>query len=192
MDVFESIVKDEPRYALEVAKRVAKQRKSSGSTRAELETALRDKFALELAEIIMEACLPVVFQIEGLDNPNKAWTRLFGSRRGKTLRNRVRSWNRYRAWLVSYAGRVWPSSLADLVNYVEESISSGCSLSLHDELQASLVLLERTGRVPEGSQLSMDSTWRHICRAGAKSLNPMRGHVALHLLTVLQSLFHLS
>ena len=60
VDVFESIVKDEPRYALEVAKRVAKQRKSAGSTRAELEAALRDKFALELAEIIREACLPVV------------------------------------------------------------------------------------------------------------------------------------
>ena len=170
VDVFESIVKDEPRYALEVAKRVAKQRKATGSTRAELEAALRDKFALELAEIIMEACLPVVFQIEGLDNPNKAWTRLFGSRRGKTLRNRVRSWNRYRAWLVSYAGRVWPSSLADLVNYVEECISSGCSISLHDELQASLVLLERTGRVPEGSQLSLDSTWKAHLQSWSQEL----------------------
>ena len=36
-------MKDEPRYALEVAKHVAKQRKSAGSTRAELEAALREK-----------------------------------------------------------------------------------------------------------------------------------------------------
>eukprot|EP00435_Cladocopium_sp_Y103_P016219 s4687_g4.t1 len=160
MDVFESLVKDDPKYALEVAKRVAKQRRSSTTNRADLEEALRDKFALELASIINEAFLPVVSQIEQLDDPNKAWKRVFGARRGKTLRNRVRSWNKFRMWLIAYAGVVWPRSLADLVNYVEECVQVGCSLSIHTELQASLVLLERSGRVPECKQLSLDPTWK--------------------------------
>ena len=159
-EIFESIIKDDPKYALEVARRASKQRKTTAASRADLEETVRDKFALELATIITEAGLPVVNQILQLDDPNKSWKRIFGSRRGKTLRNRFRSWNKYRLWLVAYAGVVWPRSLADLVNYVEECIHVGCPISIHSELQAALVLLERAGRVPECNQLSLDPTWK--------------------------------
>ena len=159
-ETYESIIKDDPKYALEVAKRVAKQRKVAALNRADVEEMLRNKFALELAACITEAGLPVVNQILQLDDPNKAWKRVFGARRGKTLRNRFRSWSRYRLWLVAYAGVVWPRSLADLVNYVEECIQVGCAITLHTELQAALVLLERTGRVLECNQLSLDPTWK--------------------------------
>ena len=170
-DVFESIVKDDPKYALEVAKRVAQQRKSSTVNRADLEEALRDKYAMELATFISEAGLPVVYQIHQLDNPNKAWKRIFGSRRGKTLRNRFRSWSKFRLWLVAYSGAVWLRSLADLVNYVEECIQVGCALSIHTELQASLVLLERSGRVLECNQLSMDPTWKAHLQSWSQELS---------------------
>ena len=119
-DAFESMVKDDPKHALEVAKRVSKQRKTAGTNRAELEESLRTKFALELATIISEAGLPVVYQVQQFDDPNKAWKRIFGARRGKTLRNRFRSWCKYRLWLVAYAGVLWPRSVADLVNYIED------------------------------------------------------------------------
>ena len=170
-DVFESVVKDDPKYALEVAKRVAQQRKSSTVNRADLEEALRDKYAMELATFIDEAGLPVVYQIHQLDNPNKAWKRIFGSRRGKTLRNRFRSWSKFRLWLIAYSGAVWPRSLADLVNYVEECIQVGCALSIHTELQASLVLLERSGRVLECNQLSMDPTWKAHLQSWSQELS---------------------
>ena len=124
-----------PKYALEIAKRVAQQRKSSTVNRADLEEALRDKYAMELATFVSEAGLPVVYQIHQLDNSNKAWKRIFGSRRGKTLRNRFRSWSKFRLWLVVYSGAVWPRSLADLVNYVEECIQVGCALSIHPSKQ---------------------------------------------------------
>ena len=58
--------------------------------------------------LIKEACLPVVYQIEQLDNQNIAWERIFGSRRSKTLRNRFRAWKKYRMWLVASTGVVWP------------------------------------------------------------------------------------
>ena len=170
-DAYETMVKDDPKHALEVAKRVSKQRKTAGTNRAELEESLRTKFALELATIISEAGLPVVYQVQQFDDPNKAWKRIFGARRGKTLRNRFRSWCKYRLWLVAYAGVLWPRSVADLVNYIEECIQFGCALSIHTELQASLVLLERCGRVPECNQLSMDPTWKAHLHSWSQELS---------------------
>ena len=119
-EAFEQIVQSEPKYALEVAKKAVKARKAdrSGGSRAETEAAERKRFALELSVLIKEACLPVVYQIEQLDNQNIAWERIFGSRRSKTLRNRFRSWNKFRMWLIASAGVVWPRDIRDLVNYV--------------------------------------------------------------------------
>ena len=161
-EAFEQIVQSEPKYALEVAKKAVKARKAdrSGGSRAETEAAERRRFALELSVLIKEACLPVVYQIEQLDNQNIAWERIFGSRRSKTLRNRFRSWNKFRMWLIASAGVVWPRDIRDLVNYVEELLQVGAPMSLHGELQAALVLMEQVGRVPESRQLSRDGTWK--------------------------------
>ena len=100
---FEEIVKSNPRYALDAIKKTSKQRMSadSSSIRAEKEASDRERYALELAGILSEAGLPV-------DDPNKAWLRVFGMRRSKTLRNRLRYWARFRSWLVAYCGAVWP------------------------------------------------------------------------------------
>lgn len=159
-EVFECIVKEGPRYALEVARRVQKSRKEeSGVTRAEREKKDRDRYALELASIIEEAGLPIVAQIQQLDDPNKSWKRIFGNRRSKTLRNRLRAWTKFRMWLVAYSGRVWPGSVSDLIKYVEDRIQEGCPRTLPDELQAALVVLEQTGRVPDSEKLSSDTLW---------------------------------
>ena len=157
---FENIVKDDPRYALSVVKKTVKQRKASmANTRADQENMDRDKYALELAWYIQEACLPASLQIATLDEPAKGWKRVFGGRRSKTLRNRVRAWSKFRNWLIGYNGNVWPKAISELIGYVEEMIKSGCAKTLPGELQAALVVLEQAGRVPEGAQLSRDGLW---------------------------------
>lgn len=159
-ELFECIVKEGPRYALEVARRVQKsKREEAGITRAEREKRDRERYAMELAAIIEGAGLPVVAQIQQLDNPSKAWKRIFGNRRAKTLRNRLRAWSKYRQWLVAYSAREWPASVSDLIKYVEDRINEGCPRTLPDELQAALVVLEQTGRVPDSDKLSTDSLW---------------------------------
>ena len=142
-ETFEQIVQSEPKYALEVAKRAVKARKAdrSGGGRAETEAAERKRFAFELSVIIKEACLPVTYQIEQLDNQNIAWERIFGSRRAKTLRNRFRAWNKYRMWLVAAAGVVWPRDIRDLVNYVEEMLQVGAPMSLHGRVTSFIVVV---------------------------------------------------
>ena len=122
-DQFEEIVKSNPRYALD-------KTADSSSTRAEKGAHDRERYALELAGILSEAGLPVVQQIYALDDPNKAWLRVFGMRRSKALRNRLRYWVGVRSWLVAYCGAVWPRSVSDLINYFEDSVKMGCTITL--------------------------------------------------------------
>ena len=157
---FEEIVRDSPSYVLELAKRrLKRKREHKGLQRAELENEQRNIYALQLAEVVKEACLPVTFQLELLQDPNRAWIRIFGNRRSKTLRNRLRAWQKFRSWYLAFAGLVWPKSIAPLVAYVEERIDEGCSYSCPGELQAALTVLEQVGRVPEDKRCSNDATW---------------------------------
>ena len=161
-ETYEQIMKEDPRFMLDTVKR-SQRRSSTGEgpeTRAAKEQQERDRYALELAGILQEAVLPVSLQIEALQDPNKAWLRLFGARRSKTLRNRYRSWNRFRTLLVAYSGKTWPGGLDVLIHYVEEHIQNGVTFSFISEFQAALVVLEQAGRIPEGKQLSRDPLWK--------------------------------
>jgi len=174
---FEEIVRNDPYHALEVAKRKCKQLKKSDNpaTRAEKEQAALTKYAYELGLVVQEAGLPVCRYIERLQDPDKAWNRLFGARRANTLRNRVRAWHRFRDWLVATHNRVWPDSAIDLINYVEEARLETPAKSLPGELQASLVVLETCGRVNEGDHLSRDQLWlQHLASWRVEAETGMR------------------
>lgn len=159
-DEFENVVRQGPGFVLDMVKRQLKRKRDAkGTQRADIERDQRAVYALQLAEVIREAYLPVTHQIEVLDDPNKAWGRIFGSRRSKTLRNRYKSWQRFRSWLVAYSGEVWPKSLTPLISYVEERIDDGCSFTCPSELHASLTILEQIGRVPDEKRFSSDTTW---------------------------------
>ena len=161
-DSYEEIVRGDPKIALEVLKKSRKSRKGVdvGGARAEREDHERERFAHELACILQEACLPVVDHISLLDNPDKAWSRIFGSRRSKTLRNRFRAWSKVRSWLIAYNAQVWPKSVSDMINFMEDSIAMGATLSLVNETQAALTVLEQVGRVREADQISRDPLWK--------------------------------
>ena len=164
-------MKEDPRFMLDTVKRT-QRRSSTGEgpeTRAAKEQHERDRYALELAGILQEAVLPVSLQIEALQDPNKAWLRLFGVRRSKTLRNRYRSWNRFRTWLVAYSGKTWPGGLDVLIHYVEEHIQNGVTYSFISEFQAAMVVLEQAGRIPDSKQLSREPLWKAHIEVGNRS-----------------------
>ena len=142
----QEIVRGDPKIALEVLKKSRKSRKGHdvGGARAEREDHDRERYAHELACILKEACLPVVDHISLLDNPDKAWSRIFGARRSKTLRNRFRAWSEVRSWLVAYNAQVWPKSVSDMINFMEDNIAMGATLSLMNETQAALIRLAET------------------------------------------------
>ena len=140
---FEEVVNSNPEILLEISKRLLKKDKAQGSaqSRAEREEKDRVRHAMGLARVIQEAALPVSPRIDSLENPEIGWQRAFGSRRAKTLRGRLRVWNKFRAWLNASYGSVWPKSSTERINYVEELVQlECCPISLPRELIASLSL----------------------------------------------------
>ena len=79
---------------------------------------------------------------------------IFGNRRSKTLRNRYRSWRAFEKWLTVIYGKTWPTSIAQLMAYINQRVEEGCGKTVLGSFQAALSVLEITGRVDEGSMLS--------------------------------------
>ena len=129
------------------------------SQRAEHERLAREKYTALLADVIKEAQLPLVAILSEVDDPESAWKRIFGNRRSKTLRNRYRSWRAFEKWLTVIYGKTWPTSIAQLLAYINQRVEEGCGKTVLGSFQAALSVLEITGRVDEGSMLSRDKTW---------------------------------
>ena len=127
--------------------------------RAEQEKLAREKYALLLCQVIQSAKLPLVEILSGIEDPEGAWKRVFGTRRSKTLRNRYRSWRSFEQWITVIYGRTWPTNIAQLIGYVDQRCEDGCGKTVLVSFQASLAVLETAGRVPEGEMLSRDKTW---------------------------------
>ena len=100
-----------------LTKRRALQNKDS---RKQIEDKLRRRWALVLANFIMEARLPAASAIEGMKDPQSAWGRAFGSRRANTLKNRALAWTKVHVWMVATFGRGWPLSAGELLCYLDE------------------------------------------------------------------------
>jgi hypothetical protein len=133
----------------------------SEKIRETLEEEERIRYSLVIAEWIQEAHLPVVLQILETANPVETWKRLCGSRRAKTLRNRVRSWKAVRDWLLISTGSPWPLSVANLIDYLDEKFEAGSmAKSVPGAIAASLSVLEVVGKVAEEDMISTDSLWK--------------------------------
>ena len=118
----------------------------------------RVRWAMALSQYIVVAELPVVTMIQETDDQQRAWCRIFGSRRAKTLRNRATTWKRFYAWLLLNRARHWPTKLGDVVDYLEGRIEDGCGPAAPQGLMGALALLETVGRVTDLAKLSRDRT----------------------------------
>jgi hypothetical protein len=101
----------------------------------------RRRWALTLAQYIKAAELPVVEMIQQSEDQQKGWSRIFGSRRAKTLRNRATTWKRHYIWLLLHRMRHWPAQLSDVVDYLEGRIEDGCGPTAPQGLMGALALL---------------------------------------------------
>eukprot|EP00435_Cladocopium_sp_Y103_P064036 s303_g25.t1 len=190
---FEEIIHSDPKVFLEVARKSCKKSAVSShlESRADKEEKERRRFALELASIIEEACLPVSLQIVSLDKPELAWMRIWGNRRAKTLRNRYRAWTRFRSWLVATYGLVWPKDVSHIISFIEELIDLGCPISYPGELMAALSLLEQVGKVLETGRLSSDplkaehlKSWKLVLMGERTGRGPARPYTVAILITI--------
>ena len=118
----------------------------------------RVRWAMVLADYIVAAEMPVVDMVKESEDQQKAWSRIFGSRRAKTLRNRATTWKKYYIWLQRNRVRAWPRSFSDVTDYLEGRIMDGCGATAPQGLMGALALLETVGRIDDRNKLSKDRT----------------------------------
>jgi hypothetical protein len=121
--------------------------------------ALRKKYSLLLAQVMIGADLPVVSVVQALDDPQSGWIHLFAARRGNTLKNRYKAWKPFERWLEVHRGSGYPRDVKDAIDYVQRRVDDGCGRTIPEALSAALGLLEQLGRVVEGSKISDDPLW---------------------------------
>ncbi|CAE7235577.1 unnamed protein product [Symbiodinium sp. CCMP2592] len=160
-DTFDELARSNPLVllpALQRKRRLLKEN-TDATQRAKEEQLAKKKYALQLAGILKEAKLPLVQQLEGVDQPEEVWPRIFGTRRSKTLRNRLKAWQPFRTWLQCVHDAQWPTSVRQLIDYSNERFQSECGKTVLNSFQASLAVLEQVGKVAETQRLSSDTTW---------------------------------
>ena len=156
-DVFEELVAGSPSITLSSLNRALKARKRSGQSAEDLERMLKEKWSLILVKYIEESRLPVSERMEAINADSKAWIRLFGGRRGKSLRNRAREWAAFREWLQATHGESWPSDVGRILRYLEERHEiKPIGKSVPRALLASIALLETVGQVTPDNRFSCD------------------------------------
>eukprot|EP00435_Cladocopium_sp_Y103_P019650 s5608_g4.t1 len=129
-------------------------------TRTKRLDAERQKYSLLLAQVIIDAQLPVSALIQTLDDPRQGWLHLFGTRRCNTLKNRYKAWRPFAVWLELHRARKFPLSLRDVIDYIQHRVDEGCGKTIPEGFHTALTLIEQLGRVPEGERLSNEELWK--------------------------------
>ncbi|CAE7229727.1 unnamed protein product [Symbiodinium sp. CCMP2592] len=136
----------------------------------QLEQQERGRWQHVLAGYIEEADLPVMELIRSSETPSQVWSRIFGSRRAKTLRNRAKTWKGFHLWLTLVKGTSWPQSVLDVTDYLEHRIAEGCGVSVPRDVLSSLSLLENVGRIAGDDRLGSDPTLNDMAKAMGEEL----------------------
>lgn len=156
-DAYEELVNSSPNLGLAALQKFLSKRAVT-SNKAEKEDARKKCWALRLAAYIQEADLPVCQAVSRATDQNAMWCRAFGSRRANTLKNRAALWERFRTWLQTTYGRLWPLSSSDLLEYLEEKNEiQSLGKTVPSSLLSSLILLETVGQVAFENKISEDS-----------------------------------
>ena len=133
-------------------------------SKASIEQQELKKYTTLLVELIIEADLPLVQVIQSTSSPSAAWLKVFGRRRANTLRNRFRTWKNVRVWMSCNKGYVFPRSVQDMLDYLEEVCSDEgnlvrCGKSVPNSVAAALHLLEHVGMVEDS--ISSNVLWNN-------------------------------
>ena len=156
-EVYEGLLAADPTLGLAALERKLKLRKAGAGARVEAEDACRRRWGLRLASVIKEAGLPASERIGALPDSESAWLRAFGSRRGKTLKNRARTWEPVRSWMLQATGKPWPGTTSLLLQYFDERHQcKPMGKTVPQSILSSLCLLELVGQVPPSERLSSD------------------------------------
>jgi hypothetical protein len=135
-------------------------KKSVCSTKAELESSLRERWLLELVGIVQDAVLPVCGVASKTHDPVATIKNSFGNWRGSTLRARARAWKKVREWLHINFNVSYPQCLSQMLDYMAFLDNEGTTFGKVNGVAAALSLLEDAGQVHEADCVSKNGLWR--------------------------------
>ena len=82
-------------------------------------------------------------------NPELSLLRAAGAARARTIRARVRTWQRLALWLHAACGVRWPTGTSQVTDYLEERAAETCGRSVPRSVLAALSFMEEKGDVAE-------------------------------------------
>ena len=140
-----------------------RSRKLSGLTgldeRQSVEETERIRWGTRLIELVKNASLPLVAQSMVAPDPTTAMMSALGNLRSRTLRMRVKTWEKVALWMNIMYQVHFPRHVGDLLQYLEDVLASGCGKSVPGTIMAALIVLERTGGVPRSDKISENIMW---------------------------------
>jgi hypothetical protein len=132
---------------------------SGPQERADIEQKERDRWLLQVIEIVREASLPVVTFAAMSTSPELALKHIAGVRKAKTLRARVRTWNNVRMWLLLVHETTWPLHLGHMLDYLHDLEISKCSRTVPRSVFLALLFFETAGAVDPVNMISSNKLW---------------------------------
>ena len=190
---FKQISQTSPLILLELHAKKAqrKHEEEPPDIRSKQFDAERKKYSLLLAQVIIDASLPVVPLVQTLEDPRTGWIHLFAARRGNTLKNRYKVWHPFEIWLELHRGYKFPKSIRDVIDYMQHRVDEGCGRTVPESFSVALSMLEQLGRVPEDSRLSEDALWKGHVKSWVAELGvdaPPRKPAEMYTVAMLISL----
>ena len=164
-DEFQRLTKTSVQCILEMhsKRKQRKYREDPPDVRTRKFESERKKYSLLLAQVLINADLPVVALVRALDDPNAAWIHIFAARRANTLKSRYKVWKPFEKWLELHRGYLFPKSVKDVIDYMQHRVDDGCGRTVPESFSITLAMLEQLGRVPDTLKISDDPLWRgHI------------------------------
>ena len=164
-DEFQRLTKTSVQCILEMhsKRKQQKYREDPPDVRSRRFESERKKYSLLLAQVMINADLPVVGLVKALDDPNAAWVHIFAARRANTLKSRYKVWKPFERWLELHRGYLYPKSIKDVIDYMQHRVDDGCGRTVPESFSITLGMLEQLGRVPETMRISDDPLWKgHI------------------------------
>ena len=164
-DNYDAYVSENTHLARQIYKSQRKRAlRLEGSDPAVVEDAETKRWAMAMGTIVSDANLLAKKIADATLEPAAAWIRLCGNRRARTLRQGVRSWERFAVWLNLAKGACWPRGPAEIIDYLEERALEPCGPTIPASLLMALQMVESVGGVPKDERLGQNSMVMNVVR----------------------------
>ena len=136
--------------------------------------ALRDKWADQVAGIVLEAKLPFARELRGRGVDPVVEHRCCRGVRAATLRKRTTDWRPVRRILLAKYGVPFPTEIGHLLDYVETKYDEGVHRTWFSSFPAALRFFETAGEVPDHERMNnmptLDNTLREAAASRARGV----------------------